>query len=211
VPLFDQLHPEWKGELKRHKELIEHIDLFLQGREITPSYDLVFRALSKSIDSTRVVFFGQDPYPTKGHAHGLAFSVDASVSALPGSLRNVFKELASDVGINRVNGDLSDWCNQGVMLINRILTTDVGGSLAHENLGWQEVTDSVALTLGKRDVLAVLWGKSALQLEKYFPGDQVIASVHPSPLSAYRGFFGSKPFSQVNNKLIAKGYPAISW
>ena len=211
MPLFDQLHPEWQEELQEHKELIEEIDQFVQGCEITPSYDLIFRALNKPIDSTRVVIFGQDPYPKKGHAHGLAFSVDASVSPLPASLRNVFKELQSDVGIDRTKGDLSDWCEQGVMLINRVLTTDVGQSLAHSHIGWEEITNSVALALGKRGVLAVLWGNSALELKKFFPDDHVIASVHPSPLSVYRGFFGSKPFSQVNEKLTNKGYPTISW
>ena len=211
MPLFDQLHPQWQEELKEQKELIEQIDRFVQGCEITPSYDRVFRALNQSIDSTRVVFFGQDPYPTKGHAHGLAFSVDASVTPLPASLRNIFKELHSDLGIDRTNGDLSDWCDQGIMLINRVLTTEVGHSLAHENLGWQEVTDTVAQTLGKREVLAVLWGNSALELKKFFSDENIIASVHPSPLSAYRGFFGSKPFSQVNTNLALKGLPAVVW
>ena len=211
MPLFDQLHPEWQSELARHKELIESIDRFIQDREIAPTYDRVFRALSDPIASTKVVIFGQDPYPKKGHAHGLAFSVDDSVTPLPASLRNIFKELKSDVGIDRIKGNLSDWCEQGVMLINRVLTTDAGQSMAHAQLGWQEVTNSVARVLGNRGVLAVLWGNSALELKSFFVEDNVIASVHPSPLSAYRGFFGSKPFSQVNNKLALKGYSAISW
>lgn len=211
MPLFDQLHPQWQSELKQHKDLIQKIETFVQNREITPVHDLVFRALDKPIDSTRVVIFGQDPYPKKGHAHGLAFSVDSEVAPLPASLRNIFKELHSDVGINRSKGDLSDWTDQGVMLINRVLTTDIGKSLAHVNLGWQEVTNSVALTLGKRGALAVLWGNSALELKKFFPENDVITSAHPSPLSAYRGFFGSKPFSKVNDKLVTKGYSAISW
>jgi len=211
VPLFDQLHPEWQSELARHKVLIESIDRFIQDREIAPTYDRVFRALSDPIASTKVVIFGQDPYPKKGHAHGLAFSVDDSVTPLPASLRNIFKELKSDVGIDRIKGNLSDWCEQGVMLINRVLTTDAGQSMAHAQLGWQEVTNSVARVLGNRGVLAVLWGNSALELKSFFVEDNVIASVHPSPLSAYRGFFGSKPFSQVNDKLALKGYSAISW
>jgi uracil-DNA glycosylase len=163
------------------------------------------------LDSTRVVFFGQDPFPTLGHAHGLAFSVETSVASLPASLRNIFKELQSDLGITRSQGDLSDWCDQGVMLINRILTTDVGQSLAHEKLGWQEITTAVAQILGKNDVIAVLWGNSALELRSFFPDDDVVASVHPSPLSAYRGFFGSKPFSQVNARLLLKGHNTITW
>jgi uracil-DNA glycosylase len=211
VPLFDQLHPEWQEELQEHKELIDKIDQFVQGHEITPAYDLIFRALNKPINFTRVVFFGQDPYPKIGHAHGLAFSVDASVTPLPASLRNIFKELKSDVGIDRTKGDLSDWCEQGVMLINRVLTTDVGQSLAHAQLGWKDVTNSVARVLGNRGVLAVLWGNSALELRSYFAEDHVVSSVHPSPLSAHRGFFGSSPFSQVNAKLVAKGYKEIIW
>jgi uracil-DNA glycosylase len=211
VPLFDQLHPEWQNELARHKELIESIDRFVQEREITPSYDRIFRALSDSIASTKVVIFGQDPYPTKGHAHGLAFSVDSSVAPLPASLRNIYKELNQDLGIVRSDGDLSDWANQGVMLINRVLSTEVGRSMAHDTLGWQVVTETVAQILGERDVIAVLWGNSALQLKKYFREDCVVSSVHPSPLSAYRGFFDSKPFSKVNEKLALQGKPAILW
>ena len=211
APLFDQLHPEWQEELERHKDLIDSIDLFLRKREIAPSHDLVFRALSNPIASTKVVIFGQDPYPTKGHAHGLAFSVEASVSPLPPSLRNIYKELYSDLAILRTLGDLGDWQEQGVMLINRILSTEVGQSMAHSKLGWQEVTETVAQALGKRNVIAVLWGNTALELKKYFNPEDVVSSVHPSPLSAHRGFFGSSPFSQVNAKLVAKGFQEITW
>jgi len=211
APLFDQLHPEWQGELIGYKELIESIDRFLQDREIAPSCDLVFRALSDPIASTRVVIFGQDPYPTKGHAHGLAFSVEASVSPLPPSLRNIYKELSEDLGITRSDGDLSDWVNQGVMLINRVLTVDVGESMSHEKLGWQKVTETVAQTLGKKGVVAVLWGNTAHELKQYFRPEDVVSSAHPSPLSANRGFFGSSPFSKVNAKLVAKGLQQIDW
>jgi uracil-DNA glycosylase len=211
APLFDQLHPEWQEELERHKDLIDSIDIFLRKREIAPSHDLVFRALSNPIASTKVVIFGQDPYPTQGHAHGLAFSVEASVSPLPPSLRNIYKELYSDLAILRTLGDLGDWQEQGVMLINRILSTEVGQSMAHSKLGWQEVTETVAQALGKRNVIAVLWGNTALELKKYFNPEDVVSSVHPSPLSAHRGFFGSSPFSQVNAKLVAKGFQELTW
>ena len=211
MPLFEQLHPQWQQELVSLKPLIQTIDAYVQQRDIAPSYDYIFRALSQPLDATRVVFFGQDPYPTFGHAHGLAFSVENTVTSLPASLRNIFKELHSDLGVTRSQGDLSDWCDQGIMLINRILTTDVGKSLAHEKLGWQEITTAVAQILGKNDVIAVLWGNSALELKSFFPDENVVASVHPSPLSAYRGFFGSKPFSQVNAKLLLKGHNTISW
>lgn len=211
MQLFDQLHPQWQIELTPHKDLIEHIDSSLFGKEVAPDYSFIFRALSKPIDTTHVVIFGQDPYPTEGHAHGLAFSVDASVTKLPPSLRNIYKELESDLGVIRTHGDLSDWADQGVMLINRILSTDVGKSLAHENLGWQEITETVARVLGARDVIAVLWGSSALELKRYFIEGSVISSVHPSPLSAYRGFFGSQPFSKINAKLREKGLQEVAW
>ena len=197
--------------LRQHEPSIEEIDLFIQDKEISPNYEFVFRALSTPLEGTRVVIFGQDPYPTKGHAHGLAFSVDSEVSPLPASLRNIFKELESDLKITRSTGDLSDWSHQGVMLINRILTTQTGVSLAHENLGWQKITETVAQVLGQRGVIAVLWGGTAQGLRKFFQDENVISSVHPSPLSAYRGFFGSKPFSRINEKLLAKGEVSITW
>ena len=211
MPLFEQLHPQWQVELELHKDVIEGIDKFLIDRRFAPEYNLIFRALSQAVDSTRVVIFGQDPYPTKGVANGLAFSVDASVKTIPASLRNIFKELEEDLGVTRSNGDLSDWAYQGVMLINRILSTEVGRSLAHNTLGWQQITEKVAQVLGDRDVIAVLWGGSALELKVYFREESIVSSVHPSPLSAYRGFFGSSPFSQVNEKLVQKGLPQILW
>jgi uracil-DNA glycosylase len=211
VQLFDQLHPQWQVELARHKDLIDTIDSHIANTAVAPDYKLIFRALSRPIDSTRVVIFGQDPYPTKGVAHGLAFSVDSSVEKLPPSLRNIYKELHADLGVTRINGDLSDWANQGVMLVNRILSTEVGKSMAHDTLGWQQITETVAQLLGDRDVIAVLWGSSALELKKYFKEGSVISSVHPSPLSAYRGFFGSQPFSKINTKLREKGLKEITW
>lgn len=211
MPLFEQLHPQWQAELASHKALIESIDSFISNRSVTPDYNLIFRALNQPIESTRVVIFGQDPYPTKGHAHGLAFSIDSSITNLPASLRNIYKELFADLGITRTHGDLSDWADQGVMLINRVLSTEIGKSLAHEKLGWQEITERVAQVLGERDVIAVLWGSTALPLKQFFHEQSVITSVHPSPLSAYRGFFGSSPFSQVNAKLRSKGLKEINW
>ena len=158
-----------------------------------------------------MVIFGQDPYPTQGHAHGLAFSVDDSVRPLPPSLRNIFTELSDDCGITRKQGDLSDWFDQGVMLLNRVLTTQTGSSLAHSDFGWQEITDAVAKELGEHQVVAILWGKSAGELAPYFSAQRCIESVHPSPLSAYRGFFGSKPFSKCNAILARNKLEMISW
>ena len=211
MPLFNQLHPEWQEALLSQKSNIDRIDSYLHNREISPNYDFIFRALRHQISHTRVVIVGQDPYPTKGHAHGLAFSVDSTVTPLPASLRNIFEELKSDCHITRSNGDLSDWADQGVMLLNRILSTDTGSSMAHAKLGWEEITNAIASILGDQPVVAVLWGKYAAQLAGYFKEEMVITSAHPSPLSAYRGFLGSRPFSAINLKLTEQDMPAIHW
>ena len=209
--LFEQLHSDWQAVLEPHKELIENIEKKLTGIDIAPEFSNIFCSLAHSIESTRVVIFGQDPYPTKGHAHGLAFSVDRAVAPLPPSLRNIFTELAADCGVTRTQGDLADWFDQGVLLVNRVPTTQTGSSLAHSEFRWQEVTDVVARELGRHDVVAILWGKSAGELSKYFRPAWRIESVHPSPLSAYRGFFCSKPFSRCNEILISNGKNPILW
>ena len=208
--LFEQLHSDWQTVLSSKKELIEQIESKLDG-SVAPDFCKIFRALSNPIQRTSVVIFGQDPYPTKGHAHGLAFSVDNSVSPFPPSLRNIFEELRTDCAITRKWGDLSDWFDQGVMLMNRVLSTEAGASMAHAHLGWQEITDAVAQELGKHDVVAILWGKNAGELAHYFRPDWRIESAHPSPLSAYRGFFGSKPFSRCNEILKSNNMTSISW
>jgi uracil-DNA glycosylase len=191
--------------------LIDQIEERLLNIDCAPEFESVFRTLSRSIESSRVVIFGQDPYPSKGHANGLAFSVNKSVSPLPPSLRNIFAELATDVGVERLDGDLTDWFSQGVLLVNRVLSTEVGTSLAHSDFGWQEVTQSIAQELGKREVVAILWGKNAGELSSFFPAERRIESVHPSPLSAYRGFFGSKPFSRCNQILLSNNQSVINW
>lgn len=211
VHLFDQLHSDWKLVLSKHKVLIDQIEERLLNIDCAPEFENVFRTLSRSIESSRVVIFGQDPYPSKGHANGLAFSVNKSVSPLPPSLRNIFAELASDVGAQRLDGDLTDWFTQGVLLVNRVLSTEVGISLAHSDFGWEEVTQSIAQELGKREVVAILWGKNAGELSSFFPAERRIESVHPSPLSAYRGFFGSKPFSRCNQILLSNNQSVINW
>lgn len=184
----------------------------LVGQEISPSYERVMRALNTPIDSVRVVIVGQDPYPNPAHANGLAFSVGRNLSPLPASLKNIYKELVSDCGVDYpASGDLSRWADQGVLLLNRILTAEINQSLSHSLIGWKEIADEVAHILGAHNVVAVLWGKNAQELAHYFPDGLVISGVHPSPLSAYRGFFGSQPFSQVNALLAKQGHSAIQW
>ncbi len=210
--LFSQLHPDWQIALSPLRATIEEIDAQLSGQEITPDYDRVMRSLNTAIESIRVVIVGQDPYPNPAHANGLAFSVEKTVSPLPASLRNIYAELVSDCGVDTpISGDLTRWADQGVLLLNRVLTAQVHQSLSHSTLGWKIITDEVARILGAHDVVAVLWGKNAQELARYFPSGLVISGLHPSPLSAYRGFFGSKPFSRVNELLAIQGHPAIHW
>lgn len=212
MSLYEQLHPEWQAVLAHLRSDLDAIDVALIGEDIAPNYAYVMRALTVPIGSIRVVIFGQDPYPTRGYAQGLAFSVARDVSPLPASLRNIFNELSQDCGLQvGDNGDLHRWVDQGVMLLNRILTTRVGQSLAHEDLGWQVITNEVAKVLGAQGVIAIMWGKAAQELMPYFREELVIQSSHPSPLSAYRGFFGSKPFSRVNGLLLERGIKPINW
>jgi uracil-DNA glycosylase len=204
------VHSSWRPIFKPLEGLISEILLRIDGDVTAPSRDLIFHAFSVDLESIRCVIIGQDPYPTPGNAMGLAFSVPPNIEPLPQSLRNIFTELESDIGITSPScGDLSPWMKSGVLLLNRVLTTRLGESDAHKNVGWQEVTDHIAAELGRRDVVAILWGSQARELSKFFRYS--VTSVHPSPLSAYRGFFGSKPFSQVNEILTRTGRTPINW
>ena len=210
MQLFDQLHSDWQRVLEPHSELIHQIEEKLTGVEVAPDFQHIFRALTRPIDSTRVVIFGQDPYPTKGHAHGLAFSVDTSVSPLPPSLRNIFKELSDDLSVDiPTHGCLESWLDEGVLLLNRVLTTEVGRSNAHANLGWQPITAAIAKAVADRGAVGILWGNQAQELAPIF--QYKVTGPHPSPLSAYKGFFGSKPFSSVNKILREQGRTPINW
>jgi len=176
-----------------------------------PEQQSIFRALQISPDKVTVVIVGQDPYPNAKHAMGLAFSTPAGVAPLPKSLKNIFTELNNDLAIDRSNGDLSDWANQGVLLLNRSLTVEPGKSDSHSNLGWQDFTEKIIQAAANNGALAILWGNEAQKVSNLFAATDVFKSAHPSPLSAYRGFFGSKPFSKVNKRLIEKGLTPIKW
>ena len=204
------MHVSWQRLLEPLAPEIDRILADISQEEIAPSRDLIFRALELDAESVKVVIFGQDPYPTLGNATGFAFSVPADVSPIPASLRNIYRELESDLGAPcHAHGDISSWQKSGVLLLNRVLTTRIGESAAHSDVGWQRITNFIAKELGSRGVVAILWGKSAQELSHFF--DHQISSVHPSPLSAYRGFFGSKPFSRVNELLVAQGKEPIDW
>jgi len=179
---------------------------------INPKKDLVLRAFDLVPNDVKAVIVGQDPYPTPEHACGLAFSVPREVRKLPPTLVNIRKELISDLGIQiSDSGDLSPWSKRGVMLLNRTLTTAPGKSLAHLAKGWESITDDAISYLASKSVIFLLWGRRAQELSSIIPAQQQICGVHPSPLSAYRGFFGSKPFSEINSKLVSLGLGAIDW
>lgn len=179
--------------------------------DFLPAPRNVFKALTLSPEKVKVLILGQDPYPNADHAMGLAFSVNKSVSVLPASLKNIFKELESDLGVVRTNGDLSDWVNQGVLLLNTTLTFNPTQPRQHLNIGWDLFTKSIIEYAGKNGAIGVLWGNHAIAMKDFFLPDRVITSVHPSPLSAYKGFFDSKPFSRVNQILIEQGISEIKW
>lgn len=185
-----------------------------EDREILPPAPQRFAALDLTPPiKTRVVILGQDPYPTPGHAHGLAFSVAPTVRPLPRSLSNIFKEMEDDIAATPATGDLRGWARQGVLLLNTSLSVPAGQANGHKDLGWHLLAEEVLAKSSERPTAYVLWGKQAQRLEKHIhSGDHLILkTAHPSPLSARRGFFGSRPFSKINNWLVARGEPAIDW
>ena len=212
MKILQDVHLEWINALTNVLGDIERIESSLQGLAFNPAPENIFRALRTPLSKTSVVIFGQDPYPTPSHAMGLAFSVPPEISPIPKTLANIFRELQDDVGSRPPSsGDLTPWTDQGVALVNRILTVPQGRSAGHVKLNWQIVTNEIAKILGERETVAILWGTYAQELSRYFFDRLVIASPHPSPLSAYRGFFGSKPFSKANQLLVQESKRAIDW
>ena len=204
------VHSSWTEIFAPIQGEIDTVLTHLQGVTTAPAHEIIFKAFESDLESLKCVLVGQDPYPTPGNAMGLAFSVSTSVQKIPASLKNIFIELNSDLGIPiPKNGDLSPWSEKGVLLLNRVLTTVVGESGSHTDIGWKKITDRIAAELGKRDLVAILWGKQAQELAPFFR--LKVEGVHPSPLSAYKGFFGSRPFSRVNEILIAEGKSPIDW
>lgn len=214
---FEQMHDSWQQALSGSRDLLNEIEVKVREREknLVPPINLVMRAFEKPLTEVRVLIVGQDPYPTEGHAIGLAFAVDKSVSPLPRSLKNIMIELKDDLGKSvTANGNLSMWSDRGVMLLNRHLTTDLSEPAAHIDLGWDKFTDRVIQVLNRqlgRNLVAILWGAQAQQLAPALCDCTVILAAHPSPLSARRGFFGSKPFSKTNRALVETGQLPIDW
>ena len=208
IDLNSLLPEQWQNLIDT--SVLDQISQKLAG-EFLPTRSDIFKAFECDPDLIKIIILGQDPYPNPEHAMGLAFSVPDSTATLPASLKNIFLELKSDLGVDRRSGDLSDWAAQGVFLLNTCLTVLPNDPLAHTKIGWQQFTESIIAHLSKREVIGILWGNHAQTMNHYFAQKDLFTSVHPSPLSAYRGFFGSKPFSKSNNRLVEKGLTPIKW
>lgn len=197
---------------------MQKLEKFLQAQTepVFPQAENIFLAFNATpFEQVKVVIVGQDPYPTPGHAHGLAFSVEPQVTKLPKSLKNIFTELENDLGIKNTSGCLLPWAKQGVFLINAVLTVQQGEAGSHAKQGWEQFTDAVIALINaeKENVVFVLWGNYAQTKGKFIDRNKhhVIATAHPSPLSAHRGFFGSRPFSKINDYLASVNNNPINW
>ncbi|ROP60613.1 uracil-DNA glycosylase [Curtobacterium sp. PhB115] len=218
-PLAELVDPGWASALAPVEDDVHRIGAWLRdehaaGRHSLPAGADVLRAFTTPFDAVKVLVVGQDPYPTPGHPIGLSFAVDPAVRPVPRSLANIYKELATDVGVAPpVHGDLRAWSDQGVLLLNRVLTVQAGDAGSHRGKGWEAVTDQAVRALVARGtpLVAVLWGAQAGSVRPLLGDTPVVASAHPSPLSASRGFFGSRPFSQVNALLEAQGAEPVDW
>ena len=214
---FEAMHPTWQTWLVQQRPLLEAIEQkVLAEAQVTPDLNQVMRAFDMDPANIKVVILGQDPYPTSGDAIGLAFAMSPA-SKMPRSLVNIVKELRDDLGVAaKTQADLSKWTNQGVLLLNRTLTTQIGKAGAHSKIGWEEFTREALIQLSQRNKLVfILWGSPSIALGREVaqtaPSCRLVESVHPSPLSAYRRFFGSKPFSKTNDHLVALGLEPIDW
>jgi uracil-DNA glycosylase len=218
-PLRDLIDPQWAEALEPVADDVARLGDFLRsevaaGRSYLPAGPNVLRAFTYPMAEARLLIVGQDPYPTPGHAVGLAFSVDRLVRPVPRSLQNIYRELHDDLGHEPPqHGDLSRWAENGVVLLNRVLTVQPGSSGSHRGKGWEAVTEAAIRALVERDspLVAILWGNDAASLRPLLGNTPVVASAHPSPLSASRGFFGSRPFSRANRLLVELGAEPIDW
>ncbi len=210
---------DWAEALEPVRDTITAAGEFLRaeiaaGHSYLPAGPNILRAFREPMADARVLVVGQDPYPTPGHPVGLSFSVAADVRPLPKSLVNIYRELVADLGVDPPStGDLSPWSTAGVLLLNRVLTVRPGSPASHRGWGWEKVTEHAIRTLVARDrpLVAILWGRDAANLRPLLGATPVIESPHPSPLSASRGFFGSRPFSRANALLAQQGAAPVDW
>jgi uracil-DNA glycosylase len=219
--LYDKIDASWKelflsqSKEDYFKDLTKQIAKSYNSGTVYPPKNKVFNALNLSaLTKTKVLILGQDPYHGEGQANGLAFSVNSDIK-IPPSLRNIYKELESDLGIRRKSGDLTDWASQGVLLLNTVLTVEKGKANSHKSLGWEKFTDAIIKHVSNcnHECVFILWGSPAHKKIKLIDESKhlVLKSVHPSPLSSYRGFFGSKPFSKTNEYLKKHNKKMIKW
>jgi uracil-DNA glycosylase len=210
---------DWAHALSPVDDVIARMGAFLRtevaaGRTYLPAGEQILRAFARPLSGVRVLVVGQDPYPTPGHAVGLSFSVAPHVRPLPRSLVNIFTELSDDLRVGPpTSGDLTPWADQGVLLLNRVLTVTPGAPGSHRGRGWEAVTERAITALAERGgpLAAILWGRDAQRLAPVLGGIPSVESPHPSPLSASRGFFGSRPFSRVNEILVRQGGAPVDW
>ena len=211
-PIFQGVDPSWQPILDPIQDSIIHTFESISSSDYIPAVDRILAPLHYPLEEVRIVIVGQDPYPNPDYADGFAFSVRKEVQPFPASLTNILKELENDLGTSLPeDGNLERWSAQGVMLINRTLTTTAGQSHAHQRSGWLEITAVLIGAVAARGSVGILWGGNAHQLADLFEPSLVIKSAHPSPLSAYRGFFGSRPFSRANSLLEERGITPIQW
>ena len=218
-PLREIVAPDWADALAPVEENVHAMGDFLRaelasGRSYLPAGNRVLRAFTRPLAGVRVLIVGQDPYPTPGHPVGLSFSVERDVRPLPKSLVNIYRELSDDLGVDPApHGDLTGWFEQGVLLLNRVLTVRPGAAGSHRGKGWEQVTQCAIEALVARGgpLVAILWGRDAQSLTPMLGDVPRIASPHPSPLSAHAGFFGSRPFSRANELLERQGGVPVDW
>jgi uracil-DNA glycosylase len=219
APLSSLVADDWADALEPVAGRITAMGEFLRaevaaGRSYLPAGPHILRAFERPLAQVKVLVVGQDPYPTPGHPIGLSFAVDRHVRPVPRSLGNIYRELQADTGITPPpHGDLTAWSDQGVLLLNRVLTVQPGKSASHRGKGWEPVTDQAIRSLVRRagPLVAILWGRDAQTLRPLLGDTPVIESAHPSPMSADRGFFGSRPFSRVNRSLVEQGGEPVDW
>jgi uracil-DNA glycosylase len=225
LPLTELVAPDWALALAPVESQLRDVLGFLDGEAagghtVLPPPSNLLRAFRQPLADVRVLIVGQDPYPTPGHAIGLSFAVDGSTRPIPRSLANIYKELDADLGLPpRIHGDLSRWADQGVLLLNRVLSVRAGEAGSHRGKGWEAITAAAISALADRvsangvpaPLVAILWGKDAEAARPLLGSTPVITSAHPSPLSAARGFFGSRPFSRANAMLQEQGDGTVDW
>lgn len=222
MELISPLDPGWDAALTAQTEALDVVgkDLVRRraaGEHILPAPEHALRSFRQPFDQVKVLVLGQDPYPTPGHPIGLSFAVDRDVRPLPRSLVNIYQELSTDLGIPPAShGDLTAWTEQGVLMLNRVLTVRAGAAASHRGIGWEQITQTAVEALAARGtpLVAILWGNDARKMAPVLRqggATAIIESPHPSPLSAHRGFFGSRPFSRTNELLEQLGADPVDW